>query len=229
MDDLNFGQKPITPVEEAWHNAQRRKQYDIIRICNPTDKDFYVEYDTNQHQRVPALCTIDVPRHIAFRYIHHMKDSIINDMAQKMHDEFITERRLKGLPDYKDKAAENAETYETASYPKTNDEKLMAEIIGKLWVGIVAEYGRDILPPEVSTSTGVDQTPTVDRILESFSNRRVDISDKQTMYAPVSTPSPTYQPTATPPVAPQQPAGGSSFSRLNETLTKRITPEDVTL
>ena len=106
MDDI-YGQKPKTPVEEAWHNEQRRKQYDIIRIKNPTDRDFYVMYDVNQYQKVPKHSTLDMPRYIAIRYVQHMKDEMINAMIKEKHDAEIKERQSKGFPGFKSKWEEN--------------------------------------------------------------------------------------------------------------------------
>lgn len=196
-----FGQKIITPQAEAWHTEQRRKQYDIIRVKNPTSEDFFVEYDTNQHQRIPANSTIDIPRYIATRYVEHMKDQIIHSRAQKMHDDFIAERRKKGFPDYKDKATENAETYETSVYPKTNDPKLIAEIFSDLWVGIVYEFGHDKLPTNSVSNTQVDMTSASQKVLNEIGNKRVDVTDTPIhQFQAIPTPPPSVsQPEATQP------------------------------
>lgn len=187
MDDLDFGtpRAPQTPTEEAWHREQHRKQYDIIRVANPIkgtirgieydfpNEDYYIQYDVNQFQKIPANSTRDVPRNRAELYVSHMKDTWVNFVTQKMHDDFIADRDRRGLPRYTDKATENAETYETQSYPKTNDESVIAEIYNQLWVGLVNKAGSDV-PPELGPRAGeVDQTPTAQRILESLSNKIV--------------------------------------------------------
>ena|SRR5258708_1095203 len=118
------GTKPKTLVEEAWHNEMKRKQYDIIRVKNPTNSDFYVEYDLNQHQKFPANSTLDVPRYIAERFIVHMKDQIVNDMSQKQHDKQIEERRSKGMPEFTSKYEENIATYNAANYRGTSNVEL---------------------------------------------------------------------------------------------------------
>lgn len=219
MDDLSQamgGIRPQSPIEEAWHNEQRRKQYDIIRVNNPTNEDFYVMYDVNQYQKVPANSKIDVPRYIATRYITHMKDRIINAMIADKHQKDMEERDKKGFPGYKSKWEENQETYMSSSYPKTDDPKLMTDVIDGLWVGLVYEFGRDIPPENVNPRSGeVDLTPPEMRILENLDKRRVDPSD---------TPVRTYQPTYTPPPSQVPVAPPSSFSQMNE----RLSASDVT-
>lgn len=171
MDDI-FGQKPKSPREEAWHQQQRQQTYDIVRIKNPTNKDFYIRYDTNQYQKVPANSTLDVPRYKARWYIKHMKDEIINTMIQEKHDAEIADRKKKGFPDYKSKWEENQETYVSESYPKTDDPKLMRDIISELWVGLVLENKSDA-PPTGAPTTQIDLSSSESKILESFENRRI--------------------------------------------------------
>lgn len=222
MDDnfANFGGDRIkTPNEEAWHREQERKKYDIIRIKNPTGQDFYVKYDTNQYQKVPANSDIDVPRYIATRYIVHMKDYIVNETAKKMHDDYLKERKEKGHPEYKSKWEENEETYLSSEYPKTNDPKIMAEIIDKLWIGLVYEFGRDVPPDNQNPRSGeVDLTPPEIKILAGLEKRRVSPEDK-----PMATFVPQHE---TPPMPPAPPSEApevltnipSPFSSMNERL-----------
>ena len=218
MDDLLNelgGTRPKTPIEEAWHQEQERKKYDIIRVANPTDKDFYVKYDTGRFQKIPAQSTIDVPRYIAVRYVAHQKDAIIHWMAQEQHDKYIKEREEKGLPRYKSKYEENEETYNSAEYPKTNDPKLMQEVMDKLWIGLVYEFGRDVPPSSIDPRSGeVDLKPAEVKIMEQMDKRRVDTSGEAPQVyqaAPISMPSiPVNEPESTPP---------SSFSKLNDALS----------
>lgn len=193
MDDLDtaFGNQapPRTPVAEAWHQEQGRKQYDIIRVANPTHgtvkgkeytfplEDFFVQYDVQQYQKIPANSQRDIPRFRAERYVEHMKDKWVNFVAQKMHDDYLADRDAKGLPRYTDKATENKETYETEPYPKTNDPQLIAEIYNQLWIGLVNKAGSDT-PPDVGPRAGeVDQTPVARKVLDSLSNKIISESD----------------------------------------------------
>lgn len=202
------GPQPKTSVEEAWHREQERKKYDIIRVSNPTPKDFYVKYDTGRYQKIAANSTADIPRYMAIRYLTHMKDQILHEEAERMHDEYIAERDAKGLPRYTDKATENKETYETQAYPKTNDPVLIQKVFSQLWVGLVYEFGRDI-PPEQSQndprSGEVDLTPPEIRIMEKLDNKRIDFEQ-----SPVG----EFQSSEPPAVSVSSP-----FSKLNEALT----------
>lgn len=217
INDLG-GPKPRSLVEEAWHIEQNRKKFDIYRVSNPTNEDFYVEYDTNQHQRIPARSTTDVPHYIAIRYVQRMKDHLINLEAQQMHDTYLKERDEKGLPRYTDKYTENKETYETNPYPKTNDPIKIAAIYDKLWLGLVYEFGRDQLPNNTNPRAGeVDITPAEQKILAGMEKRRV---------APEDSPLQQYQarpmnvPSAQPPPMPQQPTGFAD-------LRQKLSPEEV--
>lgn len=180
LNDLG-GERPKTPIEEAWHIEQERKKYDIIRVKNPTNQDFYVMYDLNQHQKIPANSTVDIPRYIATRYITHMKDNIVNVTVKQMHDRDMAERKEKGMTTFKSKWEENEETYLTAEYPKTNDPTVMEKIIGDLWIGLVYEFGRDIPPSDIDPRSGeVDLTPPEMKILEGLEKRRVAPEDRPT-------------------------------------------------
>jgi len=217
FDDLSNdlgSQKPKTPVEEAWHNEQRRKSFDIIRVKNPTNEDFYIEYDTNQYQKVPANATIDIPRHMAVRYIVHMKDKIINGRAQKMHDDYLKEREAKGLARYTNKYEENKETYETAPYPKTDDPKLIKELFDELWVGVVNEAGKDRLPQVVDSRSGeVDMRSAETQVMDTLANKRVAMTDMPPMQVN-QVPTPPEQP-----VIQDMQARVSPFSAMNERLS----------
>lgn len=230
-DDL-FGQKVITPTEEAWHTEQRRRQYDIIRVKNPTNDDFYVEYDVNQHQRVPANSTVDVPRYIATRYVSHMKDKIVHDLSQKMHDDTIKERNAKGFPNYKSKWEENEETYNSADYPKSNDPKIIVPLINELWVGLVYEFGKDTLPPQDSHSGEVNLSPIEQQVIEQMETKRVDPADAPVIQQNFQ-PQPIQQftqsnPTPKSDFVAQPEEDKPDFGSLNETLDQKLTPEEVT-
>ena len=229
MDDLPFGNSNLkTPLQEAWHNAQKRKQYNIIRVKYPTsatvnsivyelpNDDFYVEYDTNQHQRISYNTTIDIPYYIAIRYVEGMKDKIVNFVTQKMHDEYIADRDKKGLPRYTDKSTENKETYETQAYPKTNDEKIIAELYDQLWLGLVHVFGMDTPPQRENSRSGeVDLTPVSMRTIESMSQKKVEATTQSPFQQVQGVPftPPIMTPTQSIPPKP------SGFSQMNEALS----------
>lgn len=226
MDDNMFGTRLKTPVEEAWHNEQRRQEYDMIRISNPAQitfrgkvydlppKDFYIEYDTNQHQKVPFNSMLDVPRPRAERYIKHKKDEIVNFINQKMHDEVIAEKLAKGHPRYTDKYTENLETYNTQEFPKTDDEAVILELYEQLWIGITVVAGRDVPPPNPldPRSGEVDLKSNDVRAMEKMNKKVVDIGiNNPVMYQPA--PMPSY----TPHVKAQTPVS-TGFSHISQKL-----------
>lgn len=220
MDDI-FGQRPKTPFEEAWHAEQERKKYDIIRVKNPTNQDSYVKYDINRFQKIPANSTMDVPRYIAIRYVIHMKDTIIHAMSQKKHDDTMAERRVKGFPEYKTKWEENQETYMSDSYPKTNNEALMSQVMGELWVGLVYEFGRDVPPAGDPRAGEVDLTPVATKIMDSFDKRRVEPDENSaSVLRQDFIPRPIVN---TPP--PPPPAPVLDFGNLKDSLVSEVTNE----
>jgi hypothetical protein len=227
-----FGQRVQTPAEEAWHFEQRRRMFDIIRVKNPTNQDFYVEYDINQHQRIPANSTIDIPRYIATRYVSHMKDKIVHDRSQKMHDDTVKERGAKGFPNYKSKWEENEETYNSADYPKSNDPKVIIPIINDLWVGLVYEFGKDTLPLQDSRSGEVNLTPVEQQVIEQMETKRVDPKDspviQQDFQSQAIQPAFTSTPVEKPGFMPQVEDDKPDFSSLNETLNQRVSADEVT-
>jgi hypothetical protein len=219
LNDIGGGQRPMSLVEEAWHQEQKRKMYDIIRVANPTNEDFWVAYDTNQHQRIPANSTIDIPHYIAIRYVNHMKNHLIHREAQRMHDAQLAERDKKGLPRYTDKYTENKETYETTPYPKTNDPAKIADIYGQLWVGTVYEFGRDKMPTNQDPRSGeVNLAPVEQQALEALSKRRVSPEDGPLAQFQAR---PSTPPPATPPPPLQPPTGFADLSH-------KLDPSEVT-
>ncbi len=195
MDDNTFDPKPNQSLEdqygERWHQEQRRQQFDIIRVKNPTtvvvkrityelpSEDFYVKYDTNQFQRIPANSFMDIPRNRADRYVEHMKDKIVNYVNKKLHDDYIAERDKKGLPRFTDKATENKETYETQDYPKSNDAEVIDEIFPQLWFGVVNLAGRDV-PPDAQAKPEDNLKTGTQRALDKLKNLRVNEDIKPT-------------------------------------------------
>jgi len=164
--------QPRTGKEEAWHAEMRRRANDVIRVLNPTDKDFYVKWETQMH-RFPANSTKDVPRYVATAYCRDMKVAIIESENKKRHDDFLAERRTKGFADYKSKYEENQETYMTPEYPRTDDYKKSVDIYDKLWIGVVYEFGKDDIERTNSRAGEVDITPDEVKILQGLNNRKV--------------------------------------------------------
>lgn len=224
-----FDIKPMSATEEAWHTEQRRRQYDIIRVLNPLQEDFYVEYDTNQFQKVPAGTMRDVPRYIAERYCKHLTDKIVHDMSQKMHDDAIKERQSKGFPNFKSKYDENEETYNAADYPKTNDPLVVKPIWDKLWVGLVSEVGRDV-PPQVADKRAneINLDPFDQQMLKQLQNKRVDDNPAPVTSAGISPNIGSFEPRQQVPQSEFVEPNKIDFSVLNESLDSKVTAEEIT-
>ena len=215
MDDL-LGQKAQTTLEEAWHNEQKRKQYDIIRVASPKsitlkgvtydlpNEPFLLEYDTNQYQRIEFDSEVDIPYYMARGYVEHKKDDIINFITKKMHDEYLAERDKKGLPRYTDKFTENKETYETQDYPKSNDVAVVTELYDQLWLGMVHEFGKDRPTDQRhnARSGEVDLTPVSMQAINSMGKKRIEGADVRAFQPRPFTP-PIQKPSQT---VPQQPS-----------------------
>lgn len=183
-------QDPAQAKGEAWHREQYRRSLDVIRVKNPTQKDFFIEWDHRFH-KVPAQGTADVYRFLATNYCRDMKDKIINEMAQKLHDESIADRAKKGLPAFNNKYEENYATYMTDPFPKTNDWNLAGKIYADLWVGLVSEWGKDD-PREVNPRAGeVDLKPEETKLLESLQSKRVS-SSPMPVHGETQVPEPSF-------------------------------------
>ncbi len=229
--DIFGGRPPLTPKEIQWHQEMKRQEYDVVRIKNPRivtvqgklydlpafktisfTPDVWIMYDVGQYQKVPYGAVIDVPRARARLFATHRKDEIVNFVTQKMHDEFIDQRRLKGFPEYTDKAIENKETYESAAYPKTNDPQIISEIFDQLILGITVRATQDTPPPEIDPHSGeVDLKPADAKGFDQIASRMVDNNETPTMQAPA----PQYTPHET---VQTRPVVTSPFSALNQKL-----------
>lgn len=230
VNQIFGGQAPQSALEEAWHQEQRRKSFDIIRVKNITTatlfgityelpvKDFYIMYDTNQYQKIPAGSTFDLTYSRAKLFVEHKKDEIVNFIVKKMHDEFLEERSRKGMPSYTDKYVENKETYETQSYPKTNDLAVIEELYGQLWVGLVLSAGRDLPPPELldPRSGEIDMKSNSAKVLEKLATKKVPESQLSPQDSTIrQTPPPI--PMMPPP--PPAPPAINAFAQMNDQLS----------
>jgi hypothetical protein len=89
MDDTIPG--PLdNPSGEAFKRELYRRSLDSIRVYNPTDEDYFVEWDGHNH-RVPGKNKDTgegkgmriLPRYIAEKYCREMKNKLINEENDK--------------------------------------------------------------------------------------------------------------------------------------------------
>lgn len=162
-------------AQELWHAEQERKSHDIIRIGNPTDKDFFIQWGhPPKFFKVPAQGTLDVDRYLAEAYWRDMTVQMINEMGQKLGEELL-ERVGKQKPDVLlDEYLKQKEVWDKV--PRTNDEKLLLELTPKLWLGLIRKHGLDI-PQSDSKYADVDLRTTQEKVLGDFENKVVDSFD----------------------------------------------------
>ncbi|SRR5258706_3625912 len=132
------GVKKLTPKEEAWHNEQERKSKDLVRVYNPTNKDFRVNWDGNIFV-IPAKSEKTLIYYVATKYVRDMKDQLINEQNEKELARLLAERVSKGqleLTPYERQTLID-------KMPHTDNEKLVGEIYSTLWLGIEEEFGLD--------------------------------------------------------------------------------------
>jgi len=169
-EDINRRSDPQT--EDMWHFEQERRSHDLIRIANPTDKDFTIIWGhPPKHFRVPANGTTDVDRYLAEAYWRDMTVQMINEMGDKFGEELLA-RVGREKPDVLlDKYLENKTVWDKV--PHTNDEKLLRELTPKLWLGLVKKYGMDI-PMQDPQYIDTDMRTQQEKILGAMEDKMVD-------------------------------------------------------
>jgi len=144
------------PKIEREHELLLRKMYaesnDEIKILNPTDKDYEIQYDkrfwvvpkaTNGKGGKKSGETI-VPRYIAMHYLkHHINNLITKESEDKMKP-FFDKYQEKG-----DMAGYHA--FEERTALRTSDETLRAKYRKQLWGGVIRKFGLDDRPSEEAT------------------------------------------------------------------------------
>jgi hypothetical protein len=179
MDDFDatqvFGvRKPLSNKEELFHRELERRSLDIIRVKNPDNQDFLIEWD-KRYWRVKAQGTLDVPRYIAIKYCKDKAVDTINKVNEKMHNKDMEERTAKGLPAFESKWHEEQATYAQPRYPKTNDRELLSKLYSEYWLGLVYEYGKDSpMQSQPQENEELDMTPIELKIIRDLENRKVD-------------------------------------------------------
>lgn len=173
-----FGvKKPMSTKEEVFHRELERRSLDIIRVKNPDNEDFFVEWD-KRHWNVKAQGTLDVPRYIAIKYCKDKAVDVINKLNDKMHASDIEDRAKKGLPAFESKWHEAQATTEQPRYPRTNDKELLSKLYSEYWVGLVYEYGKDEPMQQTQATEELDMTPVELKIIKEMEGRRVDLSEQ---------------------------------------------------
>lgn len=157
----------------AWHQEQKRKANDIIRVYNPTEKDYYVSWEQTRH-RIPAKSTADVVRYIARTYVRDMTTYLINELGNEKGRELLKKLSKEQPNVLLDKYLENKEVWDKT--PRTDDPSLMKHYYDILWVGVVKEFGLDVEDIDVDPRKGeVDFRTTEERLMEDIQYRKIPI------------------------------------------------------
>lgn len=157
--------------KDAFLREMERKSLDIFMVYNPTDKDYFLEWDKRYH-RIPARDKdmgfgpgkMELERYLTEKYAREMKNYLINEMAKKQGEDLIAKRKAEGKPDFLDKFEENKEVWDKVY--KTNNPKLIEEVYGDVVLGLVREYGLD--RPEDLPGEVMDTKTPEERIMENM-------------------------------------------------------------
>lgn len=168
-------------LEYRWHQDQRRRSQDTIRVSNPTNADFYVEWENLKH-RVPTNGTVDFPRYLAQKYVRDMTVQIINQLGEQEGQEMIKKAAKNNPEILHDKYLENKAVWDKV--PRTDNPQLMAKYYDELWVGLVHEFGLDDVP-----QAGVpinDFRSEEEKLFQKIGDKRVLATDSLTAFEPES-------------------------------------------
>ncbi len=167
---MNTSQNP-----DAYKKELERRSMDSIRVFNPTDTDYYVEWDGYKH-RVPGKNKDEgigkgmrvLPRYIAEKYVREMKNLLINQMNDKRLADIKEKLQKAGTADI----VWNANTeLERQHDVRTDNPELVKKYYEICWLGVEQEYGMDevtapqALPRESYTHSEED-------MLKELQNRR---------------------------------------------------------
>lgn len=161
-----------TPNQELIHREMYRRSQDDVMVGNPTDKDFFIEWDGYRFE-VPAATKDlgwgqgkrEVKRYLAEWYCRHMKDELINQMGEEKTADLLS-GRPKG-EGFVTKWHENE--WLKPQIPRTDDKKLIEEIYPSLFLGVTREFGNDQPQVEFVNPDGRTQD---EKIMEEISNKK---------------------------------------------------------
>lgn len=162
--------------DEAVKREMFRTSMDLIRVYNPTDEDFTIQWGEFKHivpsknkdvgygkgQRV-------VQRYLAMWYLKHMTDKIINNKQDEYLRETHARLEKEGVEDALLKANQLVERRRELRTDNPEEIKKIAEVI---WLGIEERFGMDQI--KADTEVGIqDQRPIHEQIADSLKNKRV--------------------------------------------------------
>lgn len=136
-NDVNVDQK-----KTAWHQEQERRSGDLLRVYNPTDEDYVIEWDRRggtKRFRVKAKGEEVMTRFIAEKYIREMYQKIITEEADVAVLKENQRRVEKGLAEMN----KWDEQYRFENPLLNVKSERARQIISLLYVGVESEWGVD--------------------------------------------------------------------------------------
>ena len=160
--------------QDMIHREMYRKSLDNIRVYNPTNEDYTIEWDGFKHV-VPSKNKDTgfgkgqriLSRYLADKYVRDMKNQIINMESEEKVKEMIKDAPVELKGKYQDDPYEKQKLYDRV--PRTDDPKKIREIYSVLWLGIESQYGLD--DPITDTSSGKIDTRTIEEQILSEMDR----------------------------------------------------------
>ena len=156
-------------AKSTYLREAERKANDLLRVYNPTDQDYVVEWDRRdgvKRFRVRSKQEEVLVRYIAEKYIHEMYSKIITEKSDKsiiVENQRRIERGMSKMDLWKEQP-----DFESRFY--LPDQKQIDEIIALLYIGVEREYGIDAEMPEEPAA--VDDKSLFDKTLESVQARK---------------------------------------------------------
>jgi hypothetical protein len=147
---------------EAWHNEQRRKSQDLIRVHNFTDEDYVLLWDEGGAQAKFIIPGINkdmgwgkgmrvMQRYLARKYVNEMVTKIINQRQDMKLIDLKKKLQKQGATNIPYNA--NQELLSTEGV-RTDDPTVRRELEDMIWLGIEEEFGmdREVIPtPPIRT------------------------------------------------------------------------------
>src|SRR3990167_2853078 len=164
--------RPIPEKKKSSYQQElERRANDLLRVYNPTDTDYVVEWDRKNGTklfRVPRREEAVLPRYIAEKYIREMYDKMINDTAMEAIKK-ENERRIKVGMAVMDKTLRTGEQQQFESkFYMGNDDKAK-EMVALLYVGLETEFGVDRI---IQSQEKIDDRPVFEKAMESVVNEK---------------------------------------------------------
>lgn len=164
----------------AAHLELYSRTQDIIRVHNPTDKDFIVYNDrrfANERYVIPnkdkdigyGKGNNDVLRFIALRFV----DKLGMEMISKIIAEDWEKKKLKFR-------IEERGVMEERLALRSNDPKLWEEITKKLWIGVVKRYQGDMIEEPEAKAPRKEYSSAAEETLDRLEMVDTEIEKPQT-------------------------------------------------